>query len=333
MAVSLAFIIGNSVLSWHSFGSCPELTDENTHTHFVYLASGNYMRPAINAVVDRQNELLGQAESFVYKKIEQGPDLHAHVHYPKGEKSGENRPVVLFFYSSSWDRGEVTQFSPHCLYFADRGAITILIEYRVVSTHGTGPYEAMADARTAIRWVRYNKNHLGIDEFKIVASGAMAGAQLVLGAAMIRDFEDDESDVQLSCVPDAMVLFSPIVDISKKGYGLGYFDNAKAARKASPIRYVRRKLPPTLLFHGTADRKVPFRGVERFARKMKWRRNACELMKFEGRDHGFFNMNVDVEAYEATVSAADRFLVETGFLDSDDEDDGTPRLLSWRARE
>jgi acetyl esterase len=291
------------------------------------------MRPAINAVVDRQNELLAQAESFIYKKIDQGPDLHAHVYYPEGEKSGKNRPVIMFFYSSSWDQGEVTQFGPQCLYFAGRGAITMLIEYRVKSTHDTGPYEAMADARTAIRWVRYNKDHFGVDELKIIGAGGMAGAHMVLSAAMIGDFKDDETDVQLSCVPDAMILFSPIVDTSKKGYGIEKFENAKAASKASPIRYMRKKLPPCLLFHGTADRMVPFRGVEKFRRKMKWRRNVCELIEFEGQDHSFYNMNVDVVAYEATISAADRFLVEQGFLESNEEDDGMPRLVSWRPQE
>ena len=291
------------------------------------------MRPAINAVVDRQNELLAQAESFVYKKIDQGPDLHAHVYYPGGEKHGTNRPVVMFFYSSGWDHGEVTQFGPQSLYFAERGAITMLIEYRVKATHGTGPHEAMADARTAIRWVRYNKDHFGADEFKIIGAGGMAGAHMVLSAAMIQDFKDDETDVQLSCVPDAMVLFSPIVDISKKGYGLEHFESAKEARKASPMRYMRKKLPPCILFHGTADRVIPFHGVVKFVRKMKWRRNVCELVEFEGQDHGFYNMNVDVVAYEATVSAADRFLVEQGFLEPNEEDDGTPRLVSWREQE
>ena len=291
------------------------------------------MRPAINAVVDRQNELLAQAESFIYKKIDQGPDLHAHVYYPSDEIRGTHCPVVLFFYSSSWDQGEVTQFGPQSLYFAERGAITMLVEYRVKATHDTGPFEAMADARTAIRWVRYNKDHFGVDESKIVGAGGMAGAHMVLSAAMIQDFKDDETDVQLSCVPDAMVLFSPIVDTSKKGYGIEWFESAAEARKASPLRHLRKKLPPCILFHGTADRMIPFHGVEKFARKMKWRRNVCELVDFEGQDHGFYNMNVDVVAYEATVSAADRFLVEQGFLESNEEDDGVPRLVSWRKQD
>ena len=291
------------------------------------------MRPAINAVVDRQNELLAQAESFVYKKIDQGPDLHAHVYYPGGEKRGVDRPVVMFFYSSSWDQGEVTQFGPQSLYFAERGAITMLIEYRVKATHDTGPLEAMADARTAIRWVRYNKEHFGVDEFKIVGAGGMAGAHAVLCAAMVKDFQDDETDVQLSCVPDAMILFSPIVDTSKRGYGNEHFENAKVAAKASPIRHMSKKLPPCIIFHGTADRMIPFHGVEKFTRKMKWRKNVCELVDFEGQDHSFYNMNVDVVAYEGTISAADRFLVDQGFLESnEEEDDGTPRLVSWLDR-
>ncbi|NIQ76054.1 MAG: prolyl oligopeptidase family serine peptidase, partial [Nitrospinaceae bacterium] len=56
-----------------------------------------------------------------------------------------------------------------------------------------------------------------------------------------------------------------------------------------PCHHVRPGLPPTLVFHGTADKTVPFENAERFTRLMNESGNICELVPFEGRNHGFFN--------------------------------------------
>lgn len=197
------------------------------------------------------------------------------------------------------------------------------LEYRTASLHGAGPIEAMTDARSAVRWTRRHAADLGIDPTRVVGAGGSAGAHAILTAAMLREKEyDDPSDPSdQSCVPDALVLFDPVVDISdpRPGgkFGIGRFPSPQAARQASPLRRVRGKLPPMLLMHGTADRLLPFEATRAFSRKMRrwFRRNDCRLLPFEGCGHSFFNFNVNPRLFEATITQADQFLVEKGFLD------------------
>jgi acetyl esterase/lipase len=291
--------------------------------------------PTAGPVADRNIGLLQNAESYVYKPLDEGADLMAHVFYPEGEELPDNLPVVLCFHSSQWDTGQIGQFAPHALYFCSRSAVSILFEYRMRSSHGTGPLETMADIRTAIRWARYNHDHLGIDPAKVVALGAAAAAHGIAAAAMIDsvEFDDNAGEAQLSCSPDAMVLFSPILDVSRKGCGMGHFETPRIAKKFDPSHHIRKQLPPMVIFQGSADRVVPPLGVEKFSKRMKRKKNVCQLEMFQGKGHSFFNFNVDVVSYEAAISIADRFLVEQGFFDASEDDDGSMRLVSWREQE
>ncbi len=295
------------------------------------------MNQPAHSVADRNKALLESSESFVYKPLEPldaGEDLSVHLFYPAAAAVDTGpRPAVLFFFSSQWDSGQIAQFAPHALYFASRGAVSMVFEYRTKSTHETGPVKTMADIRTAIRWARYNHEHLDIDPSKVIAIGATAAAHGIATAAMVDGFEDNAGEALLSCVPDAMVLFSPIVDLSKKGYGFERFADINEAKRYDPTRFIRKSLPPMLIFQGSSDRVVPSASVAKFAKRMKRKKNVCEIEIFQGKGHGFFNFNVDVVSYEATISGADRFLVEQGFFDPSEDDDGSMRLVSWREQE
>ena len=275
---------------------------------------------AVPSKVDRNRELLDQRAVRVVYKEAGDAELDAFVFYPEGHTDGDRRTCVVFFFGSKWDKGLVSQFAPQCVYFAARGAVAIAVDYRVASRHGATPHGSMADAKSAIRWVRQNAAALGIDENRIVAGGASGGAQIALAAAMIDGHDEPDEDLDVSPRPDAMILYSPAVDVTKNGFGFERFEEKKAAKKASPIRWVKKGLPPSVVFHGTVDRVVPVAGVRKFCRKMRWKRNPCELVEFEGQGHGFFNFNVDPRSYEATISTADRFLVDLGFLEPGEED-------------
>ncbi|MFV1995051.1 MAG: alpha/beta hydrolase [Verrucomicrobiales bacterium] len=258
------------------------------------------------------------AEVLIYKETPEGDRLETHVFFPRGGGKAD-RAAILFFFSSAWDSGTVTQFAPQCMHFAERGMVAFAFDYRVSSRHATGPLEAMADARTAIRWVRANAKHFGVDGHRIVCAGGSGGAQMVAMAAL-RDGDgesENDDDLQVSCAPDAMVFFSPMLDISKRGSGLDHFADAKAARAASPVHLFKSQpLPPTLMFHSKGDRRVPIEGTRKFAQLMKRRKRPCRLVEYDGVDHSFFNFNVDSRLFEATIDAADAFLVEEGFLEA-----------------
>jgi acetyl esterase/lipase len=272
--------------------------------------------------MDRNRALLAQATGYVYKEAD-GHELAAWVFTPPGHTPASPKPAILFFFSSAWDSGLVSQFAPHCLHFAQRGMLAMTVEYRTASLHGAGPLEAMADARSAVRWARRHAEELGLDPARLVGAGGSAGAHAILTAAMLREkaYDDPSDPPDQSCVPDAVILFDPVVDLCdpRPGgkFGPGRFPSAQAARQASPLRRVRGKLPPMLLMHGTADRLLPFESTRAFVRKMRrwYRRNDCRLIPFEGCAHSFFNFNVDPRFFEASLAQADRFLVEKGFLE------------------
>src|SRR5262245_52604815 len=97
--------------------------------------------------IDRNRELLKTARSETYKTVG-GADLNVYIWEPESEKAPSYpKSAIAFFFSSGWDNGQVSQFAPHCVYFASRGMTAMAFDYRVSARHNTSPLEAMADAR------------------------------------------------------------------------------------------------------------------------------------------------------------------------------------------
>lgn len=255
----------------------------------------------------RDKELLKSASTYLYATRD-GGDLLAHVFAPTSASSSP-RPAVIFFHGGFWDAAMVTQFVPHCHHFASRGAVSIAFETRIASKHSTGPIEALEDARTALDWLLENSLILGIDSSQIVFSGAAGGAWLALVLAMK---EDKHTAPPLS--PKAVILFSALVNTTPKGQLSSRFPDSKMGKLLSPSSLIRRKLPPMLFIHGKADRLAPFEEVASFCRRMKWRRNDCRLLDFNGAEHSFFNFNVSHSNFEITITEADNFLASLGLL-------------------
>jgi len=258
----------------------------------------------------RDEVLLKNAVSYLYRETS-GLPLHAHFFFPPGFRSEDSHPVIVFFHGGFWDAPAPTQFVPHCHHFAARGAIAVAAETRLFQTHGTGPLEAINDARALLLWLKVHSAHLGIDPQRVVAGGAAGGALLALNAAMPKELPGQDG---LDCRPRALVLFSPLADTSAKGGYADRFPNSRAAKKCNPSAMVRKGLPPMILFAGTGDRRIPFETTARFAKAVRRKKNTCEFADFENAGHSFFNFNVNERIFEATLAATDRFLTELGVL-------------------
>jgi len=259
---------------------------------------------------EHDRELLRDAISYVYKKTSDG-ELLIHLFLPKGHQEGDRRAATIFFHGGLWDKPIVTQFVPQCMHFASRGAIGVTAEYRVSGKHGTSPMDAIRDAQTAILWLRINHDFLGIDPDQVIAGGAGSGAHLALCAALHKNVERDGF---YSSHPDALILYSALVNTSPKGVGSDNFLTKKDAKIANPMRYIRRKMPPAIFFHGKADPITPFAQVEAFVKKYKRKRNYAVLTPYDRATHSFFNFNVNQHHYVHTIESADGFLCELGFL-------------------
>jgi len=278
----------------------------------VLTATGLLLAAASVVAGQRPRPKATHDRTAVYKTIGE-VKLRLFVYLPKDHKHADRRPAIVFFFGGGWMGGSPSQFREHARYLASRGMVALTAEYRTKRKHGTPPFTCVADAKSAMRWVRANAAKLGVDPGRIVASGGSAGGHLAAATAFLDGFDEPTDDKTVSPRPNALVLFNPVIDTTEKGYGASRLGDKTVA--FSPVHHVAKGAPPAIVFHGTADKTVPFENVERFRDRMKAVGARCELVAFEGKGHGFFNTGREGgAAYRATVRAADAFLASLGYL-------------------
>ena len=254
------------------------------------------------------------AVTHVYKSIN-GVNLRLHVFDPPNHAPSTRRPAILFFFGGAWTHGTVEQFVPQARYLAERGMVAGVADYRVFGRHQTSPFEAMADAKSAVRWVRSRAGELGIDPDRIVASGGSSGGHIALSAAVFGPFDEPTEDGRIRSKPDALVLFNPSVDTARARSAVARARFGDRAREGSPLHHLSSGLPPILILHGKSDTTVPYADVESFCAQAKTLGNQCELVGYEDAKHGFFNpQNTKGKWYRETLLEADRFLTKLGYL-------------------
>ena len=80
---------------------------------------------------------------------------------------------------------------------------------------------------------------------------------------------------------------------------------------------MQAKMPPTLVFHATADATVPYANSVAFRDKLVASGNRCELVTFEGLGHSYYSTKfgeAGKAAYEKTIADTTAFLASLGLL-------------------
>ncbi len=239
---------------------------------------------------------------------------------PEGHKTSDSRPAVVFFFGGGWVSGKTTHFYQQAAEFAQQGVVAFTADYRVASRHKTTPFEAVEDAKSAIRWVREHAVELGIDPDRIIAAGGSAGGHIAGCTGVIKGLDAMGEDLSISSVPNAMVLFNPVLDTTETGYGLAKVGEQRKT-EVSLTHQVMPGIVPTIVFHGTKDKTVPFENAERFHKLMIEAGNNCKLVAAEGKGHGFFNSVFfrpklkDTKYYDQSMAESLSFLKEIKLLD------------------
>jgi acetyl esterase len=259
------------------------------------------------------SKALSAKEIMVYKKIEGKKDLSLHIFNPKGHRSSDKKPCIVFFFGGGWSGGTPEQFYPQSEYLAKRGMVAVAAEYRTRKSHGVVPKFCVMDGKSAIRYVRLHAAELGIDPNKIAAGGGSAGGHVAAATATLTKFDETSEDKNISSKPNALVLFNPVYDNSEKGYG--YSRVKEYWKDFSPMHNIKKGMAPTIVFLGSQDKLIPVATAEKFKTKMQAVGSRSELFVYKDQPHGFFNQKKsDGKYYKLTVEEMDKFLTSLGYL-------------------
>ena len=177
-------------------------------------------------------------------------------------------PSVVQVYGGAWQRGAPGDDTKFATYLAARGFVVFAIDYRHAPQW---PWPAqIEDVRAALGWIREHGGEYGADVSRLALLGRSAGAQL----AMVAAYEFSAVPIIPVMPVKAVVSYYGPVDLTD-----GYRNpptpdpldvrSIEAAflggtpeqmpdryREASPITYVSRRLPPSLLIYGGRDHVV-----------------------------------------------------------------------------
>ncbi len=189
-------------------------------------------------------------------------------------------PGLLLFYGGSWKGGAKDQLRVYAQHFAKNGYVVATPQYRLKEA-GRWP-NSVQDAKCAVRWMRAHAAENGVDPERIGVMGNSAGGYLALMVGYtsgMKEFEGDGSCPEQSSAVQAVVDIYGPADFTEPvrrdhpaitAYMDGRYEQDPARfEKASPIRYVTEKTPPTCVIHGTVDQLVPVHQSDWLVEKLK----------------------------------------------------------------
>jgi len=262
---------------------------------------------------------------FTYKTIQSkklGRTIHlrAYVFSDLKQKSDVVRPTLAMFHGGGWRAGAPVKWFPAARYFASRGIVSVVFQYRLGGTHKSTPFDAVADAASAMRWLRKYSSALGVNPLKIAAVGDSAGGHLALTTALVDEvFDENTNDLKISSKPQFVFALYPIVNT----------DFVPNADSISPVKLVSAlNAVPTVILQGDADaqpRTQP-KEVEAFCRKQSaLKRNSCRYVLFPKLEHAFYPAHKQGTA--STLVHLEKFMEALKFL-NDSNIEGVDRVKS-----
>jgi acetyl esterase len=277
--------------------------------------SNNYESQPGDNIDPKAESSFKPSDIITYKTIN-GRELKAHIFYPADINDDDTLPALIYFHGGGWNEFDAKEGYELCNYFASIGMIAISFEYRLANFADITPVECITDAKSAVRWTREHAYELYINPDQIIASGGSSGGHLAACTGILEEFDETGEDLAVSSCPNAIILFSSVLNTVGNSYFASLLQNRTAVINCSPLDNIRQGLPPTVLFHGTLDRIASYSDAQTFTELMVQNGNQCELYSFNtGHDPGITNS-------DETREYIRDFLVSLGYLAPDSSNDG-----------
>ena len=229
-------------------------------------------------------------------------------------------PLVLYIHGGGWvaghtrHSGALADFPGVLAQLASEGFTVASLEYRLA---GEARFPAqLQDANAALRFLRSHARQYRIDPARVGVWGGSAGGHLTaLTSFACRETRLDPAAANDACV-QAVVTWYGVFDFgalvaSRPGQAdqaaaklLGCEGPCPADKlaAASPVTYIDRKDPPTLLIHGDEDKTVPVAQSHLAEAALKAAGVPVEAIYIPGVDHSFIG-HTPAATREATLRA------------------------------
>jgi len=236
-------------------------------------------------------ENIKEYKDITYKTIE-NTDLKLDIYHLKN--ISKPTPLIIFIHGGAWKKGDKHDYWPYLIPYAEKGYITATIQYRLTNV---AKYPAqLDDVEAAIKWVKNHADDFHINKDKIVLVGGSAGGHLAMLAAYSNPSLNIKGIVNLYGPSDLTTPYAREVESVQKLIGKNYLDAPELYKKASPITYISKNIPPTLTFQGTLDELVPYEQSDKLDKKIKAVGAVSYYHKLKGWPHTM-DMSVKVNKY------------------------------------
>lgn len=240
------------------------------------------------------------------------PDTSLTLDFYPSQLNG-NKPCVVVIHGGSWSSGESQQLPELNNYLASAGYNVASINYRMAPKYKSpAPLE---DVCAALDYLRAHGKELKIDTNNFVLLGRSAGSQIALLAAYkfhnpaikgVIDFYGPADMIWGYSLP-ASPLVMDSRGVMERYLGGTYKDVPENYARSSPIEYVDRQSPPTLIIHGANDVLVAYEHSNRLSKKLKENNIKHYWLKLPWATHGF-DYNLNGPGGQLSTYAVERFL-------------------------
>lgn len=197
------------------------------------------------------------------------------------------QPCLMFVFGGGFKDGkrDAEIYLPYFHYFAERGFTVVSIDYRLGMKGKKAPGVlnhkplrnaidiAVEDLYAATNYLLENSTQLGIDPTQIIISGSSAGAITVLQA----DYANRDNHPSAGVLPDDFRY-------------AGVISFAGAIFSAEGVPSYTDAPAPTLFFHGSSDKLVPFGNTRFLKLGMFGSAPLAKRFKAEGYPYVFYIM-------------------------------------------
>lgn len=213
-------------------------------------------------------------------------DNQLNIFVPRSIDTTQKYPVMVFVYGGNWHSGSKGIYNSIGRNFAKKGIITFIPNY--TKSPKVSYDEMTQEIATSIRWVKKNIHQYHGDTNRLYLSGHSAGGHLSALSILSPKYGIDQEKIAGLILIDAagLDMYSYLKDnppTKKNHYLTTWTNNADEWKKASPLYYVNKKLPPLMVYVGEKTYPSIKSSNRRFIKKVKEKDSKIEVIYLNKR--------------------------------------------------